>query len=64
MADGFALGPHYTRHVEQENTITSVVLNGLCGPPFFIGGKNGKNPRPGRSFLSMNQCDRADAAWN
>jgi hypothetical protein len=35
MADGFALGPHYTRHVEQENTITSVVLNGLCGPPFL-----------------------------
>ena len=22
MADGFALGPHYTRYVEQENTIT------------------------------------------
>jgi hypothetical protein len=28
-------GRHYTRHVEQENTITSVVLNGLCGPPFL-----------------------------
>jgi hypothetical protein len=24
----------------------------------------GKTPRPGRSFLSMDQCDRADAAWN
>ena len=53
MADGFALGPHYTRHVEQENTITSVVQNGLCGPLFFIGGKNVKNP-PSRTIISFN----------
>ena len=49
-----ALGPHYTRHVEQENIITSVVLNGLCGPLFFIGGKNVKNP-PSRTIISFNE---------
>ena len=35
MADGFALGPHYTRHVERENTITKWCRTGFAGPLFL-----------------------------